>query len=49
MRPIPPASFEFLRVTLNFATPLLRCNIVFDLQSWLRGEGVVSGTSTCLS
>lgn len=49
IRLIVPASFKILRMTLNSALPLLGCNSIFDLQSLLRGEGVVLGTSTCLS
>lgn len=49
MRLIAPASFKFLRMTLNSALPLLGCNSIFDLQSLLRGEGEVLGTPTCLS
>ena len=49
MRLITSASFKFLRMTLNSALPLLGCSSIFHLQSLLRGEGVVLGTSTCLS
>jgi len=49
VRLIAPASFKFLRMTLNSALPLLGCNSIFDLQSLLRGEGEVLGTPTCLS